>query len=219
MRTKKVAECHPELPHRAKGMCASCYKKYITSLPHNKQKKKERDQAYRRSPRYKQIPSYFKRLEYKRRIRKEGKAIGETRYRNLPSTKERVKAHAQKPESKLSKKKYRDANKERYNEWNRNYSKTERGRAVCRSRLARRRARQANALPKWANLKLINEIYRNCPEGHEVDHIIPLVGVCKISGEEVVCGLHHERNLQYLTVSQNRSKSNKVDLTSKEYHE
>ena len=78
----------------------------------------------------------------------------------------------------------------------------ERYRAYCNSR--RRRVRKAT--PPWADMEKIREIYRNCPEGHEVDHIIPLKGV-KISG------LHVPDNLQYLPVSENRTKSNKVLAT------
>ena len=51
-----------------------------------------------------------------------------------------------------------------------------------------------------ANSALILEIYRNCPEGFEVDHIIP------VSKD----GLHHENNLQYLPKYLNRIKSNKL---------
>ena len=45
----------------------------------------------------------------------------------------------------------------------------------------------------------IMKMYLECPEGYEVDHIIPLS-----KG-----GKHHPDNLQYLTVSENRKKSNK----------
>ena len=70
---------------------------------------------------------------------------------------------------------------------------------------AKRRAMKLRATPKFANLKKIKEIYKNCPKGYTVDHIIPLQG-------NNVCGLHVEWNLQYLTRSENSSKSNKLIL-------
>jgi hypothetical protein len=68
---------------------------------------------------------------------------------------------------------------------------------------AKRRALKLKATPRFANLKKIKEIYKNCPKGYTVDHIVPLQG-------KEVCGLHVEWNLQYLTPSQNSSKSNKL---------
>ena len=56
------------------------------------------------------------------------------------------------------------------------------------------------SIPCNADLVKIKEIYQNCPDGHEVDHIIPLSRG----------GLHHQDNLQYLTREQNRSKSNNL---------
>jgi hypothetical protein len=66
-----------------------------------------------------------------------------------------------------------------------------------------RRATKLNATPKFANIKKIKEIYKNCPKGFHVDHVIPLKN-------KLVCGLHVEWNLQYLPAKENLSKSNKL---------
>ena len=66
-------------------------------------------------------------------------------------------------------------------------------------RQSRYRAKQYKMLAPDADLKKIKDMYHNCPKGHEVDHIIPLS-----KG-----GKHHEDNLQYLTVTENRSKGNR----------
>lgn len=57
-------------------------------------------------------------------------------------------------------------------------------------------------VPKWADQEKIDEIYRNKPDGYHVDHIIPLNG-------KTVSGLHVHNNLQYLSIEENRLKSNK----------
>lgn len=58
--------------------------------------------------------------------------------------------------------------------------------------------------PLWADKKTIGQMYRNCPKGYEVDHIIPLHG-------KTVSGLHTRENLQYLTQQANRLKHNKFN--------
>jgi hypothetical protein len=59
------------------------------------------------------------------------------------------------------------------------------------------------ATPPWADLNRIKDIYQNCPEGYEVDHIIPLQG-------KFVSGLNIPINLQYLTTEENRKKGNRI---------
>lgn len=60
------------------------------------------------------------------------------------------------------------------------------------------------ATPSWARLDIIKDMY-DCAEGAHVDHIIPLRG-------ELVCGLHVENNLQYLTPEENLRKGNKFEI-------
>lgn len=94
---------------------------------------------------------------------------------------------------------WREANKDkirkRSSEWVQN--NLDRHNARCQ----RYRARKIQRMPLWANKDKIQEFYMNRPEGYEVDHIIPLKG-------KLVSGLHVHENLQYLTVSENRSKGN-----------
>lgn len=59
--------------------------------------------------------------------------------------------------------------------------------------------------PSWANLESIKDMYLKCPDGYQVDHIIPLNG-------QLVSGLHVENNLQYLTIKDNLSKNNKYHV-------
>jgi len=71
-----------------------------------------------------------------------------------------------------------------------------------KNKSSKRRAIKLQAIPKFADLNKIKEIYKNCPKGYEVDHIIPLQG-------KNVSGLHIETNLQYLPMKENRIKGNK----------
>lgn len=68
----------------------------------------------------------------------------------------------------------------------------------------RYQAKKLRQTPDDADDCKIKEIYANCPEGYEVDHRIPIS-----KG-----GLHHQDNLQYLLMSDNRRKSNKLNWVS-----
>lgn len=71
-------------------------------------------------------------------------------------------------------------------------------------RNAQRRAAKVQATVPWANQEKMRFIYRNCPIGHHVDHIIPLQG-------KLVSGLHVETNLQYLLAKENLIKGNRFE--------
>jgi CRISPR/Cas system Type II protein with McrA/HNH and RuvC-like nuclease domain len=61
-------------------------------------------------------------------------------------------------------------------------------------------AKKKNQTPANVDIKELQQFYLNCPKGYEVDHIMPIS-----KG-----GLHCIENLQYLTISENRKKSNKI---------
>lgn len=67
--------------------------------------------------------------------------------------------------------------------------------------------------PPWVNLNEVLDVYAKCPNGHHVDHIVPLRGL--IDGRPV-SGLHVPWNLQFLPAAENLKKKNRItesDLT------
>jgi len=66
------------------------------------------------------------------------------------------------------------------------------------------RVAMRQATPAWADTVAIWRFYNQCPEGHHVDHIVPL-------RNKYVCGLHVLANLQYLPKSENLRKFNKYE--------
>lgn len=78
----------------------------------------------------------------------------------------------------------------------------------CNARGNKYRAIKLHAVPKWADLESIKEIYLESREKslqtgthYHVDHIVPLQS-------KLVCGLHVEYNLQILSAKENMQKSN-----------
>lgn len=74
-----------------------------------------------------------------------------------------------------------------------------------RAYAAARRATLIRRTPPWVDLSAVAVIYRQCPIGMEVDHIVPLRG-------RRVSGLHVPWNLQYLPASENAKKGNRFDV-------
>ena len=77
--------------------------------------------------------------------------------------------------------------------------KKKRSRAMHNEAWHRYMAKRKNQTPSIVDFKAIQQFYINCPNGYEVDHIKPIS-----KG-----GLHTLENLQYLTIEENRKKSNK----------
>ena len=75
-----------------------------------------------------------------------------------------------------------------------------RKRAIYNEAWARYMTKRKYQTPVNEDIKALQDFYTRCPDGYEVDHIIPIS-----KG-----GLHSLTNLQYLTKSENRRKSNKI---------
>ena len=74
----------------------------------------------------------------------------------------------------------------------------------ARNNEAKRRAAKLRAVPAWADMEDIKNVYAEARHaGMTVDHIVPL-------RSKFVCGLHVWENLQLLPNSQNFSKGNRI---------
>lgn len=69
-----------------------------------------------------------------------------------------------------------------------------------------RQQKISQAMPVWADVQRIKEIYDSRLPGEHVDHIIPLKGIDPETGQHVVCGLHVHNNLQVLPADDNGAK-------------
>jgi hypothetical protein len=137
--------------------------------------------------------------------------------------------------------KYRAQNKERLQQWQRDYYQKNPQRRLGWAKAYPERARAWNktryasdpayaAARRWSNSvkqakrlyaytstlarhfrKESKTIYANCPPGYEVDHIHPLL-MRDHNREHIACGLHVPWNLQYLSPHDNRSKGNRCPI-------
>lgn len=85
--------------------------------------------------------------------------------------------------------------------------------AYYKAKKQRRDYREKQSTPKWLQPHhkwIMEQYYKACVPGFEVDHIVPLNG-------ELVSGLHVPWNLQILSSIDNRAKSNRFNF--EEYRE
>lgn len=171
--------------------------KYFASL-----RTKKRWQNIKLARKLKKLKLKKKKLTYqqKQHLKKFEKEIdrinrNQRNYRKNPDVKRR---------KRLSHLKYyaKEEVRKKRSEYSKRYSKTEKGRLSRLYRTIKRRSARLNANVAWTDHERIKEIYKNCPKGYHVDHIIPLQS-------KIVCGLHVENNLQYLTAKENISKGNR----------
>lgn len=186
----RAAECHPDRKHKALGMCLRCYKNHLAKKAYSTEKgkldQKIRTQRYVSTEKGKE-----NRRQCRIRHKESPKYLPTRRYHDKLEARIEYKRKLENmPHMKQARKKYRQQN-----------------RGVVNAATAQRRARKRQASLKGYFKEETKKVYKSCPEGMEVDHILPL------SQESGICGLHVPWNLQFLNKSQNSFKSDKWDGT------
>lgn len=104
---------------------------------------------------------------------------------------------------RLQEKKWRKANPDKVKAMVKRYYEKNYGK--IRAYFRKRYAQKLQAIPRWANLRRIESVYKavSLKPGFVVDHIIPLQG-------KTVCGLHVENNLRIILKLENQQKHHKL---------
>lgn len=165
-------------------ICCSCYRKEYVSK--NQEKVRKLTKKFNDKDEYKQARDTYAKSEIGKKKRRE---LDKKRYWTNPD-KFRSKNDSEAQRERL--RRHYQENKSYYVE-----------------KSSRRSRNLDNASLSNAYKEQTIEIYNTCPEGYEVDHIIPINGYDFLNGkrQKVVCGLHVPWNLQHLKKEENRSKS------------
>jgi len=187
------------------GLCIYCKQCNHNKYEENKDVVKKRSSAYRENNKERIV-------EYKKQYYKKNK-----KKLSLKSKKYYIKNREQVKRVCV---KYAAMNKDKVSkysaEWRKNncdsikkYRKDHKGKIYAHN--AKRRAMKLGATPTYADPLKIERIYRTAQilskmTGREfhVDHIIPLQN-------DLVCGLHHQDNLQIISAERNLRKNNKFE--------
>jgi len=153
--------------------------------------------------------TYFK--DYWKKYQQENKEKVNKISKNwCKKNKEIKKNYREKNKEKIAQKhkKYQQENKEKVNKISRDwYQKNPK---ISKAKKAIRNNRILTAIPNDPKIKKqIKEIYKNCPKGYDIHHIVPLYNSNLISGR------HVPYNLEYME----RKKHQQLDHTFKSYIE
>ena len=133
--------------------------------------------------------------DYQRHKSQRDKRNLEWKKNNPEARKQHISDYYQRNRERLLSERDKEADLERLHRWKKENPE------LVNANTAKRRAAKLQAIPPWADLEKIKDFYKNCPEEHHVDHIVPL-------RHSLVCGLHVSENLQYLTAEENLKKGN-----------